>query len=413
MNADSSHKTHRRRKRQRGGVLLLALVLSSALAVLATSFDLTVRAQVDVARSNRTSLGAELAAHSGLEYAMRRIALDPNWEGSGDDPIPSGYGAFFVERQSNDPLHPELVILIVEGTLGDSRYRVAADVDISTLDPMRTSALATLGGLAKVHGSDIEGDLLVVDEIGHIWDWDNTLNGGAGGWKPGGPDEIDQFQYSGTEVTGTLYKYTDEVYGDGVEVEISQDVYMPSWNLDPYLIPASDRVIFDRPKNLKNLDLEETVVVILDPGEMLTIQNCNLRGGLVVWCESDYDLRSGPRNAVNLMSHNTIGGGDQGAHPHIGLLGPAVDFRGQGGQGKEIRGFTFVNELFTSVHMDMIGMTVVVNDLKNLNGAELVFDPAVADDLPGGIAFGGSPIRHVSLARIHEDFTDSLTNGLE
>lgn len=85
--------------RDRGSVLLLVILVTGLLTTVVASFHAGMEDTLDVTRNETGSLTAEFAAESGLEYAQRRIMIDPNWTGTGSAGIllPDGKTRFFVQ----------------------------------------------------------------------------------------------------------------------------------------------------------------------------------------------------------------------------------------------------------------------------------------------------------------------------
>ena len=91
-------------KRDGGSVLLLVLLVTSLLATAAWSYSDGVDSLVDNARDENGALLAEFAAESGMEYAQRRLTLEPDWPGTGPEGVTLINGvARFVVTTATDP----------------------------------------------------------------------------------------------------------------------------------------------------------------------------------------------------------------------------------------------------------------------------------------------------------------------
>jgi len=391
--------------RRRGSVLLLALFFGSLLALLAGSFGESVRAQVQNAREVNASLESELAAQSGLEFALRRLLWDPTWQGT-LDPVQIGNGASFRVLRS-DPgddyaIHTaQLEIVANDGT---SEYRLATAVEVTPGDPLRNKAITALGNKVRYHNLDVHGDMILVDARDKVWDWSPALQD----WVPAGPHLPAKSQLSSVDVVGTLYKYQENssYLHSGQERTWSRDLRMPAWSLDAYLVPdPSDRKIYHRPAELSGITLNKTAVVILEPGDNLVLDDARLLGGLIVHVPALADLRLGPAVTITLKNSNEIGTGVHGIHPNIGLIAPGAMLQGNTGATTKMDGFTFLGSTNTTVHLDVDGMLILVNEVKNLNDAEITFDKKVAENPPMGITFSG-PIPAVDVATMHESYGD-------
>ena len=119
-----------------GSILLLAAVISLAIAALATSVLVSARQQVSVARGEQRNLQAELAAESALAYALRQLADDLDWNGEDVLPLGAGpFGGFRIERldDRDDPLD---IRLRLTGYDGSSVARLEAHIEaVDTPDP--------------------------------------------------------------------------------------------------------------------------------------------------------------------------------------------------------------------------------------------------------------------------------------
>jgi hypothetical protein len=83
---------------ERGSVLILVMLITSLLATAAWSYSDEVDSLVDNTRDEGGALRAEFAAESGMEYAQRRLTLDPFWQGTGPDgyTMPDGITKFTI-----------------------------------------------------------------------------------------------------------------------------------------------------------------------------------------------------------------------------------------------------------------------------------------------------------------------------
>jgi len=84
---------------ERGTVLILVLIITSLLATAAWSYTDEVDSLVDNTRDEGGALKAEFAAESGMEYAQRRLTLDPFWAGTGPGgfTMPDGETRFTID----------------------------------------------------------------------------------------------------------------------------------------------------------------------------------------------------------------------------------------------------------------------------------------------------------------------------
>lgn len=387
---------------------MIALLFTSFVAMLATSFGSSARTQMAVERDEGASVRAELAAQAGLDFARRQLYLDPVWNGVPEPGIAlDGATSFLVTRLPGEvsAVAPTTVELVAEGRSATARFRLESEIHVVPGDELRTKVLAPLGEEVDVKYADIHGDISVPDKLGVVWDWNPRLNGGAGGWEPGGPDELEEFDFETTTLEGVLYKYTNTVYlGGAAERITTKPLRMPAWNLDPYLTPGPDRVILDGPESIQNQVFEQTVVIRPCPRRSwLLLDDNEFRGGLVVWAAADTDLRSVRPLEIRMQHQNRFGGGTRGIHPHIGLIAPTAEVRNISGLGQTYRGFNFWNEAEQDNWMDLYGQLVVVNEVEHIMHANLVFDPDVVANPPPGIQYAG-PLPSVDVTVVRESY---------
>ncbi|MDA1260509.1 MAG: hypothetical protein O3A20_07775 [Planctomycetota bacterium] len=116
------------------------------------------------------------------------------------------------------------------------------------------------------------------------------------------------------------------------------------WDLDEFQEPGPGKIRLTNPHNIGNeiwnlngLTYEETVVITLTNNQTVTLTNCHFHGGLVVISPFDEDIRQGNSKLVHVKKGTTIGGGNQGAYPHLGLIAtgdslpPCFSFGSPGG----------------------------------------------------------------------------------
>ncbi len=410
------------RRRQRGSVLLLALILCGLVATLASSFGTSTRLQLDSARSTAAELHADLAAQSALEFAQRQVVLDPEWAGTLTGPVTLPNGASFdVSTSQANGLHEFAISATDARGVGGARLTATAQVNPgnSTAD----KALVFLGRELDMFDVHINGDFILADQLGKVFDWVSDANG-VGDWQLGGPSSLEDFTLSWMTLNDTLFKYSDTVYvGAGTdERRLTQPVAMPAWNLDEYLTPGPGRVIFTEGGLYEKKTYTETVVFVLDPGEELTLRDARFHGGVVIWAPPDQDLRGPARNKVWLRDVS-IG---TGSGPHIGMLASATDVgmastTGMGehicfndhqcGQnhccvngkkgGSQMHGFNFVRSMHHLVGLLAHGQLFVVDSLEHLEESNIIYHNQVGENPPSGVQTT-SGLDSVRLASVRE-----------
>ena len=162
------------------------------------------------------------------------------------------------------------------------------------------------------------------------------------------------------------------------------------------------------PTKLRNVILDETAVFFLDPGTSLKLINCELRGGAVVVCDPEYDLRQGPLNAVTLRRGTRIGGGEGGLHPNIGLLAPTTQFKAPTCVGiAGVTGITYVNEVKALHQLEIVGQMIVHNQIDHLAYGEVRYDPDIVENPPPGFDYFGGAVGELTLVNVREVFDES------
>ncbi len=181
---------------------------------------------------------------------------------------------------------------------------------------------------------------------------------------------------------------------------------MPAWNLDSWLIPGEDRIIFEGVTLLENQTLHETAVFRLNEGETLSLNHCQLLGGVVIWAPKTQGLRQEPRNTIKIKSCH-IG---NGALPHVSLLAPAAEIKTEGG-GSQYHGLCFWNALDDLKNSQIVGILIVVNKMDDLKWSQVVYDPQTGKNPPEGVLLGnaqaGAPI--LELTERYADIGPSLS----
>lgn len=395
--------------KQRGTVLLLVILVTSLLATVTASFTGTLEDTVDVQRDDAASLHAELAAESGLEYAQRRLMLDPNWTGTGATGVTlsDGMTYFMIAAAADEEsvFGENVHVIEIEGQYGDSKAQLGSSIQVH-MGESATSELALifLGENFKQRHGMIYGDALFTDRANKVDDWVFDAEG-EGSYQAGGADADGNTIFICTGIDGTVYKYRDDLddyqwLGD--EVVITANTRAPAWDLEEYLTPGPGKIIFDHVLKVKNEYYDETAVFILDPGDKLILKNCTFAGGIVVYCPPDYDLRQGSRNTILLKSGTCIGGGDNGYQPNIGLIAPGSLLRNDA-NGTWMSGFHFLNEIGNFKYADIIGQMVILNNCLNLNDCEVYYDENAANGRPSSITFGATGAS-TDMLEVYEDF---------
>jgi len=371
---------------RRGAVLLMTLLVTGMLALASLSFSSSVNSQVGLARNEVSTLHAELAAESALEYARRQLLLDPLWQGTDTFGIQIADGIFFTvtrDDQESSNVVPSEAVLTLEGRKeGFSLQRLQAAIAVDPGDPLRDKALSVLGGGMRGANIEIEGDALVVDAPGYLFDYRKGRRWVAANFSPYG------VQVSRLQINGKLWKCSNKIYGPPErESRLNRSLHAPGWDFSGWEKPGPGRRIFKHPKELKNLILQETAVVILKPGEQLLLANVQLRGGLIILLDSPSASSSTPRNIIIMRGRCKIG--TKGSKNKIGLLAPGCRIKAKNGR-HQIFGMNLWHSVqhLRRTHCD--GLTIVLNNALDLRDSRFRYDQTVAEDPPSGIEFFGA-----------------------
>ena len=373
-------------------MLILSTIITGLLSLLSLSLVASIGSQVSTAREQLPAFQAEMAAHSAYQYAIRQLAFDESWAGTDGPLSPVGsVTEFEITRTSEDGESP--IALELVGRLGQAEVALEVELE-STGDPLREQAIAALGPAIDFKQLVINGNVLLVDELEMVYDYTpDPSYAAAGTWALGGPEELDDYDAATTTMDGVLTKFSDKTYGIGTEErQISRPVMMPAWDLDHYLTPGPDRVIFDSTTQLKNVVMEETAVFVTDPYVQVRLWDTEIRGGVVMYVPPEYDVRQGPRNELYLKGTNYLGYGTNGIHPNIGVVAPGSSMRTPGSNGHPpfIKGLTYLNSVDNTMGGEIDGQLIVINDIWHLMHFTVTFDESIVDNLPIGIEYGGA-----------------------
>lgn len=168
-------------RQQRGSVLLLTLLTTSVMAMLALSFAATMKGSIQVTRDHNANLLSDLAAQSGLEFAQHHLLQDPEWDGTATEGEAFGDEVRFMVTRADGPTSrvlPTEVTLIIEGVKASSLTRLQAQILVTPGDPLLDKAVSILGG-ASGSNLAIDGNYLLVDATGHLWEFREDLIAGV------------------------------------------------------------------------------------------------------------------------------------------------------------------------------------------------------------------------------------------
>lgn len=401
---------------QRGSILLAAAVFAFILYAAGVSLASSVYDRVEVERDGTDSLKAELAAESGLEYAQRRLLLNSNWTGTGQNGVNLPDGSNFVvtaEFEENSSYGADVHVVTVQGSFGQGLARLGGGIRVYGGEGGTSSlALIFLGQNFKMAHGMVYGDVLLVDRANKCDDWMFDAQGQGYYAESHGPASDGVKQFVCTGVDGTVFKYRDDLddyqwLGD--EVVISDNAVMPSWNLSEFLTPRANQTILTNPSGtgsstwtIQNKVYQSTVVVKLNSGQQLTLNNSDFKGGLVVIGPAVQDARLGVSNQIYVRNGSTIGGGNGGVYDHIGLIAPTGKLRSDANS-STIEGFTLVKEVDVHKYSEILGQMVILEYCRSLQDCEVSYLPEVGEGLPSFISFG-NPGGYTDMIGVFENY---------
>ncbi len=390
---------------ERGTVLLMTLLISGLLAMVSLSFGDSIRNQMASTGSEVIALQADLSAQSGVEYARRQLTLDPTWAGTNGSVVQvvDGLG-FDIQRLAGEvsDFKPTEASFLIEGLTDGGRAKVQSDIKVEPGDPIRTKALSILGGDMNGINVDITGDALWIEDAAVRWTYQPGAQSSHEGEK----------HFSDLASSGVWLQVNDQrpkpdlnvdrmnlrgqlwtVHGSGnfdqnLEVDLEQPVHTPGWDLDSYLTNSDCVRVFDGNRRLEGVTMRKTAVFKLAPGDTLTLVDCRLLGGAVVWVESGWDPQEGPRNQVILAGNNVIGG-DSKCSGNLGLLAPGCKVMTWGQRRQVLHGLNIWHSAWQLRRVDSRGMAVILDDFWGVKDCSFNFDIDVAINPPDGVLFFG------------------------
>jgi len=381
---------------ERGSVLLLGFVIVSLLAAVAMSSHQQTTSLIHQLRDTKEATQATLLAESGLALSYARLAKDQDWTGTGASPIAMATGqSFSVTAKAAHPAFDNSVEAVVyaDGFTANGRSRYKANLHIVPgVNRGNSLALLFFGHSLDLLNSTVGGDILIADQLNVVTD---LVLDPVSGWslQSGGPFVNPVYDFNTSSILGDVYKYTNKEYFVGrQERRISGPIALPEFELDQYLVPGPDRIIYTNISNLSNVSHEETAVFVITKGNTLSLSNCHFPGGVVIHVTDDYTPFDGADNKVIIKKGTTIGGGSGGVCPNIGLIAPGTEleyvYQGGAVEGtNDIEGLTVVNKVHLVDSIRLKGMVIVLTEIKHFRDTVIEFDPKVTENFPIGINF--------------------------
>ena len=393
---------------QRGTVLFLVILVTGLLTALSASFADSIDNQIDTQRDEGQALRAEFAAESGWEFAQRQLLLNPNWTGTeGLITLLDGMTKFdintaFDESETySEPAHN----IIVDGIYSTGLAKLGGTIQVTSgANGTSEVGLIFLGENLKLIQSNVMCDMLVTDLQGKVDDWKFDASG-VGFYAAGGASADGNTLFNNSVVDGMLFRYkaNTEYQELGEEVLITENAQAPAWDFAGLTTPGTGKTIINYiGVEISELYTEDTVIITAAEGEAIDISDCEFKGGLIVICPTDFDLRDDSYNLLDLNNDVIIGGGTGGFEDNIGLIAPGCEIQAKW-DGAQVTGFSVFNQARNVKDSTFTGQTVIVKDCKKIHTTNFYYDAQIAENLPSFISFGvpGGFAENLSM---YEDF---------
>jgi len=367
-------RQHIRRDRERGSILIVVLLTTSALAVIAFAASRNSRGLLETAADERAQIHAEAVADSALAYANQQLAHDENWAGTSD----------WVDLDDDvfrvTPLpapQPEDRHYLIETVADGAVVKLKAEFHVDRYQaPVLNHALATLGGDLRLNNVQIVGDVLSVDTLDGVKDYDPV----SGEWFTRTSGEIPVVTANNNLVEGDLMTYSGELGGvtvTGDNQQMFAPIINPTWTLDSWLTPMPGRIVTTQ-TTFDHFDTEDTLVIVSSPGARIDLNQCDIKGGVVVWSPAEWPQRG---DAYNEIAWNACNFGRPSAEPNstnIGMIAPGSHLV-DGNNESYGWGLFYFHEITRLNNAHFEGSLWVTNDFDLMRNCEVSYDPALAN----------------------------------
>ena len=368
-----------RRRCQCGFALFSVVALMILGLLLVTSFSEASQFRLLIERDSASMMRAEMLAESALEYGLLQIKSDPDWAGTEGSWVNLGSNAKFKVNRL-DSAETDTAHLVLTGVSGAARSVLEAEVGVGNgqqgveID-FRNLAVGAFGGDVSIDSILVYGDMLVIDDPSGVQDF----NIATGEWEFPSLDNP-AISISGISISGLIYSIlgAGPSYLDPQKAILEDPLLMPGWNLDPYLETKGDRRVIEGTV-LQGMEAEETIVLLAPPNEDIQIIDCTLGGGLVIYCEPNFDYRGPPRNRVSVENTvfakpGLVGLGERlGVHEGIGLIAPGAQLNSV--RGLSSKGIFYMHSIKDLRKSWIKGSIFGINGVENVRGLSLERDP--------------------------------------
>jgi hypothetical protein len=272
--------------------------------------------------------------------------------------------------------------LNADGTPDRNYFASLSVADKKNLKTLYKEWVKDVNTQLKAQAADPSNDLLL-----HVRSEQEQVQGV---WTRTGGDDSNLVSLSRIESESTFHNFSEQIYKWASEQEqVEQPIHAPGWDLDSYLVPSSKVQIFENVTELSDQDIQATAVFILDPGQELKLKDVTFDGGLVIWCEQDFDVSGPPRNTVVLEGDNSVGSGNLSIENEA-LYAPGCLFTVKGKGRHSITGFSLVHSLQQVKRLHHEGVMVVLNSADGVFDSSFTYQRSAAMNPPTGLTFFGN-----------------------
>jgi hypothetical protein len=293
-----------------------------------------------------------------------------------------GARQYTLDKRSDPTVQQELNLGFDDlGIPDDERLADFSDAEMQAFKEQYEMMLKMVRGRLDRQGLGTTGLLL------HVREEDGDVEGVWVRTEAGTQTHI---SLSRIDSQDTFHNFSKRLYAWAQKQEqVDIPVHAPGWDLEDYLVPNVRRRIYDHVTDLHDVDIQETAVFILDPDEELHLENVHFGGGMVVYCEDDFDFSGPPRNRIYLAGDNSIGNGGISIENEA-LIAPGCAFTVLGTGRHSLTGFSLVHSLVQVRRFHHDGVLIILNSAEQLFDSEFDYDRNVAVSPPDGLIFFGN-----------------------
>ena len=364
-------------RRDGGAILIIILLTMSVLALFALAASDNSRSLIEIADDDQARMHAAAVADSALAYADQQLALDEDWAGTSDW-VPFGDEGDDAFRVTPLPAPlPADRHFLLETVADGATVKLKAEFHVDRYDaPVLQHALVTLGGNLHLNNVQMVGDLLTVDTLDGVKDYDPV----TGEWYTRASGSTPTVSANNNLVDGDLMTYSGGLGGvtvTGDSQQLFAPIINPTWSLDSWLTPAAGRIITSQ-TTFDHFDTDDTLVIVTAPGERIDMNQCHIKGGVIVWSPAEWPQRG---DAYNEIVWNASDFGRPSADPlstNIAMIAPGSHLV-DGNNESYGWGLFYFHEVTRLNNAHFEGSLWVTNDFDLMRNCELSYDPNLAN----------------------------------